>query len=118
MNVILLGSIATYKIFAINLSDVYAPRHVVTSTGVTALINKNNALFNPSNNTQTKYYDKYLAIDPNYKVTLNNKGISLYKLGNCPQALQYFNKALTIDPNYKVALINKQNAISKMRNGS
>ena len=61
------------------------------------------------------YLDKALAIDPNYKEALDNKGITLYGLDNYTQALQYFNKALAIDPNYKDAFNNKQIVLSKVR---
>jgi len=47
------------------------------------------------------YYDKALAIDPNYKEALNNKGNALAKQGNYDQAITYYDKALAIDPNNK-----------------
>ena len=48
-----------------------------------------------------KYIDKALAIDPNYKEALNDKGFALYRLGNHTQAIQYYDKALAVDPNDK-----------------
>ena len=50
------------------------------------------------NHTQAiQYYDKALAIDPNYKYALNNEGNALNSLGNYTQVIKYFDKALAID---------------------
>ena len=59
-------------------------------------------------------YDKALAIDPNYKYALHDKGLTLSNLGNYVLAIQSFDKALTIAPNDSGALKGKQNAISKL----
>ena len=45
-----------------------------------------------------------MAIDPNYKVALNNKGSALLNQDDYDQAITYFDKALAIDPNDKQAL--------------
>jgi tetratricopeptide (TPR) repeat protein len=65
-----------------------------------------------------EYFDKALAIDPNYKFALNGKGWALYYQGNYAQAIPLFDKALAIDPNYQDALSGKQNALSNLSHDS
>ena len=48
-----------------------------------------------------QYYDKALAMDPNYKRALTEKRWCVYNLGNYTQAIKYFDKALAMDPNLK-----------------
>ena len=55
-------------------------------------------------NEAITYLDRALAIDPNYKEALNDKGLALYNLGRYDEAITYFDMALAIDPNYKDAL--------------
>jgi tetratricopeptide (TPR) repeat protein len=62
------------------------------------------------------YFDKALAIDPNYKEALNGKGDALVDQGNYEEAITYFDKALAIDPNYKLALNNKGYALGGQGN--
>ena len=62
------------------------------------------------------YLDKVLAIDPNDKFALYNKGASLNNLGNYTQAIPYLDKALAIDPNFKEALNGKGNALYGLGN--
>ena len=53
------------------------------ATGVTTLVDKGNALLNQGNFTQAiQYFDKDLAIDPNYKEALDNRQATLSKMGN------------------------------------
>ncbi len=54
-----------------------------------------------------QYFDKALAVDPNYKLALNDKGNALYRLGEYAEAIQSYDKALAVDPNYKLALNGK-----------
>ena len=89
------------------------------------LTNKAHTLFNQAtfydqgNYTQAiQYYDKALAIDPNYKEALSGKGSALdgignafYNQGNYTQAIQYYNKALAINSTDRNG---KQDAISKI----
>ena len=52
--------------------------------------------------------DKALAIDPNYKEALNNKGNALSSQGNYTQAITYYDKALAIDPGTNMHYMIKQ----------
>ena len=63
-----------------------------------------------------KYYDKALAVRPNYIVALNNKGLALSGLGNYTGAIKYYDKALAINPNYVEGLNNKGLALSGLGN--
>jgi hypothetical protein len=93
-----------------------------SSADVSTLVNQGDALFNQGNYTQAiQYYDKALAIHPNYKNALNGKGSALdgignafYNQGNYTQAIQYYNKALSINSTDTGTLFDKQNAITKI----
>ncbi|MCD6036432.1 MAG: hypothetical protein K0S67_316 [Nitrososphaeraceae archaeon] len=63
-----------------------------------------------------EYYDKALAIDPNYDVALYSKGSALSKLGKDQEALEWYDKALAIDPNYVAALNNKGTSLDDLGN--
>jgi tetratricopeptide (TPR) repeat protein len=79
----------------------------VTANNIGLLTNKGIALFNLERYTEAiKYFDKALAIDPQYVDALNNKGRALSHLGNYTGGIEYFDKALAIDPNYISALNN------------
>src|SRR5215469_9035972 len=60
------------------------------------------------------YFDKVLAINPNYSLALNNKGAALYGLGIYNESIAYFDKALSVNPYYTTALYNKGAALSKL----
>jgi tetratricopeptide (TPR) repeat protein len=60
------------------------------------------------------YFDKALAINPNYTLALNNKGAALYGLGIYNESIAYFDKALSVNPGYTTALYNKGAALSKL----
>ena len=64
--------------------------------------------------TPIKYYDKALAIQPNYVGALTDKGEVLQKLGNFTGATKYYDKALAIQPNYVGAL--KQRLLQRLGN--
>lgn len=64
-------------------------------------------------NESIEYYDKVLAIDPNYVLALVNIGIAL-NLGQYEEAIRYFDKVLAIDPNNVFALDNKRLAIDNL----
>ena len=54
-----------------------------SSSQVSASVNKAYVLYSQGNFTQAiRSFDKALAIDPNYKLALNNKGSALYSQGN------------------------------------
>ena len=67
------------------------------------------------NNEAITYFDKVLALNPKDVDSLNNKGVSLVKLGNYYEAIKYFDKALTINPDYSLALKNKQKTLGLLK---
>ena len=62
------------------------------------------------------YYDKALAIDPNFEDALNGKGVALKNFGNYNEAITYFDKALAIDPNDNMALNGEGLALAGLGN--
>jgi large repetitive protein len=80
----------------------------MTSNDVSVLNDKGDALYNQEKYEEAiTYYDKALAIDPNYVYALNGKGNAIAVLGKYEEAITYYDKALAIDPNYSDALNNK-----------
>jgi tetratricopeptide (TPR) repeat protein len=76
---------------------------------------KGMAYLNEGNYTEAiPYFDKSLAINPNYTLALNNKGAALYGLGIYNESIAYFDKALSVNPGYTTALYNKGAALSKL----
>ncbi len=76
---------------------------------------KRMAYLDEGNNTEAiPYFDKALAINPNYALALNNKGAALYGLGKYNESIAYFDKALSVNPYYMTALYNKGAALSKL----
>jgi len=76
---------------------------------------KRMAYLNAGNYTEAiPYFDKALAINPNYTLALNNKGAALYGLGRYNESIAYFDKALSVNPGYTTALYNKGAALSKL----
>jgi tetratricopeptide (TPR) repeat protein len=76
---------------------------------------KGMAYLNTGNYTEAiTYFDKALAISPNYSLTLNNKGAALYGLGIYNESIAYFDKALSVNPRYTTALYNKAATLSKL----
>jgi Flp pilus assembly protein TadD len=61
-----------------------------------------------------EWYDKALAIDPNYTRALNGKGNALLNLEKYQEAIEWYDKALAIDPNYTRAFYNKGNALNRL----
>ncbi|HEY0579754.1 MAG TPA: tetratricopeptide repeat protein, partial [Candidatus Nitrosocosmicus sp.] len=60
-----------------------------------------------------EYYDKALEINPqNADICYNNKGLSLYYLGNNDEAIECYDKALEINPQNADAYYNKAQALS------
>jgi tetratricopeptide (TPR) repeat protein len=62
------------------------------------------------------YYNKAIAINPNYVVALNNKGLALSGLGNYTGAIKYYDQALAKNPNYVEGLNNKGLALYALGN--
>jgi tetratricopeptide (TPR) repeat protein len=58
-----------------------------------------------------EYFDRVLAIEPNFLEALNYKGVALLDLRRHQEAIEYYDRALAIDPNYLEALNNKGNAL-------
>jgi len=76
---------------------------------------KGMAYLNAGNYTEAiPYFDKALAINPNYSLALNNKGAALDGLGIYNESIAYFDKVLAINPSYTKALYNKGAALSKL----
>jgi tetratricopeptide (TPR) repeat protein len=60
------------------------------------------------------YYDKALAINPNAKDILHNKGVVLITLGKYGEAIIVFDKILSLDPKNVAGLYNKGIALDKL----
>jgi tetratricopeptide (TPR) repeat protein len=90
---------------------------VTVKADVSAIYDKGEILYRQGNYTQAvQYFDKALAVDPNYKDALNGKAYAFKSLGNYTQAIQYFDKALAVDPNYKDALSGIGNVFDNVHN--
>jgi tetratricopeptide (TPR) repeat protein len=61
-----------------------------------------------------EYYDKALAIDPDYEYALAMKGYLFDRLGNYTGAIEYYDKALAIDPKDHDTLSIRNMALSKV----
>jgi len=76
---------------------------------------KGMAYLNAGNYTEAiSYFDKALAINPNYSLALNNKGAALYDRGIYNESIAYFDKALSVNPYYTTALYNKGASLNKL----
>src|SRR5215469_14509073 len=70
---------------------------------------KGMAYLNAGNYTEAiSYFDKALAINPNYSLALYNKGASLSKLGIYNESIAYFDRVLAIQPTNALALVGKK----------
>jgi tetratricopeptide (TPR) repeat protein len=79
-----------------------------------ALNNKGVSLGKLSNYTGAiQYFDKALAIDPNFAAALVNKGFALSLFKKYQEAIIYFDKALQIDPNNAIALQAKRQLLER-----
>src|SRR5918999_167464 len=58
-----------------------------------------------------EYFDRVLAIDPNFLEALHYKGSALNSLQRHQEAIEYYDRALAIDPNYVNVLISKGNVL-------
>ena len=65
-------------------------------------------------NMHNKYDQVSIYIYDNSVTMLNNKGLSLAKLGMYNQSIVFFDKALAINPNYVYALNNKNSALEAL----
>jgi tetratricopeptide (TPR) repeat protein len=84
-----------------------------SSSDVSALVNKGDALYKQGNYTQAiQYYDKVLAIDPKDGEALNGIGDALRGQGNYTQAIQYYDKALAVNAEDTYALTGKGDALN------
>jgi Tfp pilus assembly protein PilF len=103
----------------ITANNVTAPisndKEVLTAQGLAITAGGNHGI--EGNYTQAvEYFDKALAIDPNYINALNGKGWALNFQGNYAQAIPLFDKVLAIDPKYRDALNNKGWALVELGN--
>ncbi len=55
-------------------------------------------------------FESAIALDPDFALAYNHRGISHLELGDNQKALQDFNKAIALDPDYVAAYINLGNA--------
>ncbi len=62
-----------------------------------------------------EYYNKAIALVPNYALAYNNLGIAYRKKGEYNRAIECYNKAIAINPNYTLAYFNLGNANVHMR---
>ena len=58
-------------------------------------------------------YKKALTLDPKDKVTWNNAGVTMVRLGDYTGSVQYYNGALGLDQRYANAWFNKGKALNK-----
>ncbi len=59
-------------------------------------------------------YDRALELDPRHPSSLNNKALSLYKLGRYPEALEVYDALINMDPAYAHGWFNKGEVLVKM----
>src|SRR5919197_943960 len=95
----------------------YALTDQQTNQTTSALNNKGLALEKLGKNKEAIiYFDKALAVEPNYATALNSKGVALTNLGNYSEAISYYDKALAIEPDDALALNNKGVALANLAN--
>lgn len=63
-----------------------------------------------------EYYDKALAVEPNYVSALANKGLALNSLERYDEAIEDFDKALAVEPDKVRALSGKGTALRNLGN--
>jgi len=62
------------------------------------------------------YYEKTIAISPDYYLPYNNLGKIYFEQGNDDLAIEYFNKAIELDPEMPSALSNRGSAYGRKKN--
>lgn len=62
-----------------------------------------------------QYWDRAIAIEPNYYQAWSNRGLALKNLGAWAEALESYEKALEIEPNYSKAWYNRGIALDVLR---
>ena len=69
-------------------------------------------------NQANSYFDKALTIDPNFSTTLNNKGFTLFSLGNYSDALAYYDRAIAANTSNDNAYNNKGYSLLSVGNNT
>jgi len=62
-----------------------------------------------------KYFDKGIAVEPDYATIYHNKGWLLNNLGEHREAIKYFNKALELEPDRAVTYDNLADALLNLK---
>ncbi|MFP4298101.1 MAG: CHAT domain-containing protein [Spirulinaceae cyanobacterium] len=62
-----------------------------------------------------QYWEKAIAIEPNYYQAWSNRGLALKNLGAWAEALESYDQALEIEPNYSKAWYNRGIALDVLR---
>jgi tetratricopeptide (TPR) repeat protein len=93
-----------FLIYFVNLGDAIGQDlDIYISNNVSKLKEKGDALSEQGRYQEAiEYYDRVLAIDPNYVDALNNK-----------EAIEYYNRVLAMEPDNVNALYNKGNTLYK-----
>jgi len=60
-------------------------------------------------------FSKTIALDPKYKIALNNRGIAYYDMQDMDRAISDFDQAIALDPKYALAFINRGNAYLSLK---
>ena len=77
-----------------------------------AITTNDSALSNNDDQNTVTSLDQTAEINPQYADAYNNKGLSLYYLGNNQEAIDCYDKAIEINPEYDLAFYNKGIALS------
>jgi tetratricopeptide (TPR) repeat protein len=62
-----------------------------------------------------EYFDKVLALKPDFAGAWNLRGLEFIMLGRYKEAIASFDKALEVRPNYPEAKYNKEDAETELR---
>jgi tetratricopeptide (TPR) repeat protein len=77
-----------------------------------------NAQGNGFNDLAIEYYQKGIALDPDYAMAYNNMGNAYNDLKNPHEAIRCYKKAIALDPNHAMAYNNMGNVYSELGNNN